>query len=90
MRVYLNEVDPAAFRQVPIDEFHAAMPQAAYVQVEPDFGAQALAVQGAPTIGTIEQEWSGFVETQDLAGLDRDRVRVMGERFLVEAKGEDR
>ncbi|HZA60756.1 MAG TPA: DNA repair exonuclease [Actinomycetota bacterium] len=89
VRVFLNEVDPAAFRQVPMEDFHEAMPAAAYVQVEPDFGAAALAVQGAPTIGTLEQEWAGYIESQDLAGLDRVRVKDLGERFLVEAKGEE-
>jgi DNA repair exonuclease SbcCD nuclease subunit len=89
VRVYLNEVDPAAYRQVPHGEFLEAMPSAVHVQVEPDFGAAALAVQGAPRIGTLEQEWAGFIESQELAGLERKRVAALGERFLVEAKGEE-
>jgi hypothetical protein len=88
-RVYLNEVDPAAYRQVPNAEFQEVMPAAVHVQVEPDYGLASLAVQGAPQIGTLEQEWSRFVEGQDLAGLDRKRVLRLGERFLVEAKGEE-
>ncbi|MGH2722914.1 MAG: metallophosphoesterase family protein [Actinomycetota bacterium] len=88
-RVYLNEVDPAAFRQVRQEDFLEVMPTAVHVQVEPDFGAAALAVQGAPTMGTLEQEWADYVRGQDLAGLDRDRVRSLGERFLVEARGEE-
>ena len=88
-RVFLNEVDPSAYRQVPNSEFQEAMPAAVHVQVEPDFGLSSLAVQGAPQIGTLEQEWASFVEGQDLAGLDRKRVLTLGERFLVEAKGEE-
>lgn len=89
VRLFLNEVDPAAYRQVPHAEFLEAMPRAVHVQLEPDFGAAAIAVQGLPQIGTLEQEWHGFIESQDLAGLDRKRVVHLGERFLVEAKGED-
>lgn len=88
VRVFLNEVDPAAYRQLRTEDFQEALQAAAYVQIEPDYGAAALAVQGAPTMGTLEQEWSGYLETQDLAGLDRDRVKTLGERFLVEAQGE--
>jgi DNA repair exonuclease SbcCD nuclease subunit len=89
VRVFLNEVDPAAYRQVPMAEFLEAMPRAVHVQVEPDFGAAALAVQGAPQIGTLEQEWAAYVEGQELAGLARNRVLTLGERFLVEAGGEE-
>lgn len=88
VRVYLNEVDPAAFRQVANEQFQEAVPGALWVQVEPDFGADPLAVQGGPQIGSLEQEWASYVEIQDLAGLDRPRVVELGTRFLEEAKGE--
>jgi DNA repair protein SbcD/Mre11 len=88
VRVFLNEVDPAAYRQVVQEEFQEAIPSALHVQVEPDFGAGALAVQAGVEMGTLEAEWGGYVEQQDLAGLDRDRVRSMGERLLVEAQGD--
>jgi DNA repair exonuclease SbcCD nuclease subunit len=88
VRVYLNEVDPAAFRQVANEQFQEAVPGAMWVQVEPDFGADALAMQGGPQIGSLEQEWVAYVEVQDLTGLDRPRVVELGTRFLEEAKGE--
>ena len=88
VRVFLNEVDPAAFRQVANEQFQEAVPSALLVQTEPDFGAGALPVQGGPRIGSLEDEWAGYVERQDLAGLDRDRVASMGARFLSDAKGE--
>lgn len=88
VRIYLNEVDPAAYRQVPHEEFRDAVPSAEYVQVEPDFGAAALAVQGGAEIGRLEAEWDTYVEGQDLAGLDRDRVRTTGLGFLEEAQRE--
>jgi DNA repair exonuclease SbcCD nuclease subunit len=88
VRIYLNDVDPAAYRQVATEQFQEAVPSALWVQVEPDFGAEALAVQGGPTIGSLEEEWVAYVEPQDLAGLDRDRVRELGIRFLEEAREE--
>ena len=87
-RVYLNHLDPAAYRQLSQDDFMAALPAAIHVQVQPEFDDASLSVQGGIEVGTLEAEWGTFVEGQDLAGLDRDRVRATGERFLVEAQGE--
>jgi hypothetical protein len=88
VRVFLDEVDQAAFRQVTPDEWREAVPQAIHVQVEPQYGAAALGVQGAPEIGRLEVEWDGYVERQDLSGVPRDRVRETGRRFLEEAQAE--
>lgn len=88
VRAYLNHVDPASFRQVANEQFQEAVPGALWVQVEPDYGAEALAVQGGATVGSLEQEWAAYVELQDLAGLERERVVSMGVRFLDEAQGE--
>jgi hypothetical protein len=88
VRVYLNEVDPASYRQVGLEQFQEAVPGALWVQVEPELGADAMAVQGGPTIGSIEQEWVSYVELQDLAGLERERVVSLGARFLEDARGE--
>jgi hypothetical protein len=59
-----------------------------WVQVEPDYGATAMAVQGGAQIGSLEQEWAAYVEPQDLAGLDRERVVTLGTRFMLDAKDE--
>jgi DNA repair protein SbcD/Mre11 len=88
VRVFLDEVDQAAFRQVTPDEWREAVPTAVHVQVEPQYGAAALGVQGAPEIGRLEVEWDGYVERQDLSGVPRDRVRETGRRFLEEAHAE--
>jgi DNA repair exonuclease SbcCD nuclease subunit len=88
VRVYLNQVDPASFRQVSNEQFQEAVPGALWVQVEPDYGATAMAVQGGAQIGSLEQEWAAYVEPQDLAGLDRERVVTLGARFLLDAKDE--
>jgi DNA repair exonuclease SbcCD nuclease subunit len=87
-RVFLNEVDGAAFRQVSVDDWQEAVPAAIHVQVEPGYALGALPVQAATTIGRLEAEWDGYVEGQDLAGLERDRVRDSGRRFLEAAQSE--
>jgi DNA repair exonuclease SbcCD nuclease subunit len=88
VRLFLNEVDPAAYRQLAQEDFGEVVPAALHVQVEPGYSAASLPVQGAPAIGRLEAEWGSYVERQDLAGLDRDRIRTTGERLLVEAQGE--
>ena len=88
VRVYLNEVDPASFRHVANERFQEAVPNALWVQVEPELGADPMAMQAGSTIGSLEREWAAYVDVQDLAGLDRDRVVSTGARFLDEAKGE--
>jgi DNA repair exonuclease SbcCD nuclease subunit len=87
-RVFLNHVDPAAYRQVSNEQFQEAVPGAVHVQVEPDFVAEPTAVQGAVEVRSLESEWAVYVETQDLAGLERERVVALGARFLEEARGE--
>ncbi|MGH2662398.1 MAG: metallophosphoesterase family protein [Actinomycetota bacterium] len=87
-RVFLNEVDPASYRQVTPDDWQEAVPAAVHVQPEPGYSLEALPVQAGSEIGRLEVEWDAYVEGQDLTGLDRDRVRETGRRFLVEAQGE--
>ena len=88
VRTYLNEVDPAVYRQVRNEEFQEAIASALWVQVEPDFGADALPVQGGPSIGSLEEEWIAYLEPQELVGVDRERIRDLGIGFLEAAVGE--
>jgi hypothetical protein len=88
VRIWLNAVDPAAYRQLTQGEFQETVPGALFVQIEPDWGADALSVQGGIEIGSLESEWGTYVDGQDLAGLDRPRVRDTGARFLEAARGE--
>jgi hypothetical protein len=83
----LNQVDPASFRPGRDGAVPGGRPGALW-QVEPDMGADAMAVQGGPTVGSLEQEWLAYVELQDLAGLERERVVSLGARFLEDARGD--
>lgn len=88
VRLFLNQVDPAAFRQLTVEDFREVVPAALHVQAEPDYALAALPVQGGSHIGRLEAEWDGYVEGQDLAGLERDRVRDTGRGFLEAAQAE--
>jgi DNA repair exonuclease SbcCD nuclease subunit len=88
VRAYLNLVDRAAFRQVANEQFQEAVPGALYVQVEPDAADDALPVQGGPMIGSLEHEWAGYVDLQDLGGVERDRIVTLGAGFLEAARGD--
>jgi DNA repair exonuclease SbcCD nuclease subunit len=88
VRVYLNDVEPSSYRQVPREAFAEAVPGALYVQPEAEFGAETYALQGGPEIVSLEQEWVTYVEGQELAGLDRGKVVETGRRFLDDAKDE--
>lgn len=88
VRIFLDEVDPGAYRQLGPDDFREAVPAALHVQVEPDFGEASLPVHGASHIGRLEAEWDRYVEGQDLAGLDRERIRRTGLRLLEAAQAE--
>ena len=89
VRIWLNAVDPAAYRQLAQGDFQETVPGALHVQVEPDWGAEAFAVQGGVQIGRLESEWGSYVDQQDLAGLERARVRELGAHYLAGARGEE-
>ena len=73
VRVYLNEVDPASFRQVASEQFHEAVPGAIWVQVEPDFGAEALSRPGRPHDRVAR---AGVGVLRRAAGSRRPRTRA--------------
>ncbi|HKX25489.1 MAG TPA: DNA repair exonuclease, partial [Actinomycetota bacterium] len=62
LRLFLNEVDPAGYRQLAQDDFAEVVPAALHVQVEPGYQLGSLPVQGAPSIGRLEAEWGSYVE----------------------------
>ena len=44
-----------------------------------------------PTMTNLSGQWDGYVEGQDLTGLERDRVRQLGHDYIgsaIEAAGE--
>ncbi|MHB1928940.1 MAG: metallophosphoesterase family protein [Acidimicrobiales bacterium] len=88
-RLFLEGVDPQAYRMLDLQAVRDAASAALHLKLEPQF--VSVAVQAAlPTVDTIGGQWDGYLAGQDLHGLDRDRIRGLGHRYLegaVEASG---
>ncbi len=83
-RLYLEGVDPQAYRMLDLQEVREAASGALFLKLEPQFIAVATASE-LPSVDTIGGQWDGYLEGQDLNGLDRDRVRVLGHDYLRDA-----
>ena len=88
-RLYLDGVDPAAYRMLDLEEVRDAASAALHLKLEPTF-ATTKAQTELPTMDTLGGQWDGYLQNQDLVGLDRDRVRRLGHEYIdgaVEAAG---
>jgi hypothetical protein len=60
-----------------------------YLKLEPQFTLVGTEVE-LPELDAMGARWERYIEDQDLTGLDRDRVRQLGLRYIdqaVEAAG---
>jgi DNA repair exonuclease SbcCD nuclease subunit len=88
-RLYLDGVDPAAYRMLDLHAVREAAGAALHVKLEPQFVATLAAAQ-LPRLDTLGAQWDGYVEHQDLTGLDRDRLVCLGHEYIdaaVESAG---
>jgi DNA repair exonuclease SbcCD nuclease subunit len=88
-RLYLEGVDPGAYRLLDMHAVREAAGRALHLKLEPQFAATATAA-ALPSIDTLGAQWEKFIADQDLTGLDRDRLRRMGHDYIdaaVEAAG---
>jgi hypothetical protein len=83
-RLYLDGVDPQAYRMLDLQAVRAAAAQALYLKLEPQFVSVATTSE-LPSVDTIGGQWDGYLANQDLVGLDRDRVRNLGHDYLRDA-----
>jgi hypothetical protein len=57
---------------------------ALHLALEPQF--QNVAVQAElPQVETLSGQWGSWLTHQDLTGLDRSRVRDLGQRYIEQA-----
>lgn len=88
-RLYLEGVDPAAYRMLDLHAVREAAAAALHLKLEPQF-ATAITHRELPRVDTLGGQWDGYLEGQDLTGLDRDRIRRLGHDYIeaaVEAAG---
>ena len=83
-RLYVDGVDPEAYRLLDIDAIREAAAHTLHFKMEPSFYGATLEVQIA-TLDDIPAQWDRYVEGQDLAGFDRDRIRTLGREYLARA-----
>jgi predicted phosphodiesterase len=88
-RLYLEGVDAGAYRMLDMQAVRDAAGTALHLKLEPQFAAAASAAQ-LPRLDSLGAQWDGYLQSQDLTGLDRGRVRRMGHELIdaaVEAAG---
>jgi DNA repair exonuclease SbcCD nuclease subunit len=83
-RLYLEGVDPEAYRLLDRQLLREVAGAALDLRLEPQFQAVAVSAE-LPRVETLGGQWDSFLTHQDLAGLDRDRVRDLGHRYLQDA-----
>jgi DNA repair exonuclease SbcCD nuclease subunit len=83
-RLYLDGVDPQAYRMLDLQAVRDTASAALYLKLEPQFVSMATASE-LPSVDTIGGQWDSYLEGQDLTGLDRDRLRILGHDYLRDA-----
>ena len=84
-RLYLEGVDPEAYRLLDLQAVREEASAALYLKLEPQFGQVGTRVEDLPDLDAMGARWERYVEDQDLTGLDRDRVRSLGLQYLDRA-----
>jgi DNA repair exonuclease SbcCD nuclease subunit len=83
-RLYLDGVDPEAYRMLDRQAVADAARAGLYLKLEPQFTAVGTSVE-LPEMDAMGAWWERYLDKQDLTGLDRDRVRRLGLEYLDRA-----
>ena len=83
-RLYIDGVDPDVYRMLDMQAVRDASAAALALKLEPQYVATTMHAE-LPTVSSLGSQWDGYVEGQDLTGLDRGRVRDLGHEYLDQA-----
>jgi DNA repair exonuclease SbcCD nuclease subunit len=83
-RLYLEGVDPEAYRLLDLEAVRDAASGALHLKLEPQFVAVTNSVE-LPDLTAMGSRWDHYLADQDLTGLDRERIRQLGHRYLDQA-----
>ncbi|HET6963845.1 MAG TPA: metallophosphoesterase [Acidimicrobiales bacterium] len=83
-RLYVEGVDPEVWRLLDHLAIRDAAAAGLHLKLEPSFVAAAMHAE-LPTVSGLGAQWDSYVGGQDLTGLDRDRVRLLGHEYLDRA-----
>ncbi len=85
-RLYLDGVDPEAYRLLDLQAVRGAAGAALHLKLEPTF-AGVLAQADLPELESMPARWDAYLDSPgtDLTGYDRDRIRRLGHDYLAAA-----
>jgi len=83
-RLYLEGVDPEGYRLLDVEAVREAARAGLFLKLEPQFGSVTSDAE-LPELDAMGARWESYVETQDLTGLDRERIRQLGLHYLDRA-----
>jgi hypothetical protein len=89
-RLYLENVDPEVYRLLDTQAVRDAAGAALLLKLEPQFLATTMHAE-LPSISNLTGQWDGYLEGQDLTGLDRHRIEDLGHDYIgaaIEAAGD--
>ncbi len=83
-RLYLEGVDPEAYRLLDRQAVREAAGAALDLRLEAQFPDIAVPAE-LPRVETLGGQWDSWLAHQDLTGFDRERVRGLGRHYIEEA-----
>jgi DNA repair exonuclease SbcCD nuclease subunit len=85
-RLYLDGVDPEAYRLLDLHAVRDAASAALHLKIEPTFNG-VLAQADLPELESMPARWDAYLDSPgtDLTGYDRDRIRTTGHEYLTAA-----
>lgn len=83
-RLYIDEVEPEAYRLLDLDAVRSAGAAALHLKLEPRFTNTTVYVD-LPDLDTMPARWDRYLDDQDLTGYDRPRIASLGEQYLSNA-----
>jgi DNA repair exonuclease SbcCD nuclease subunit len=88
-RLYLNDVDPEAYRLLDLQAVREAAAAGLFLKIEPTF-LNASGQTEFQTIDDLGARWNDYLTSPslDLTGFDRDRLKQMGLQYIDRATEE--
>ena len=83
-RLYIDGVDPAAYRLLDLAEVRDVAGAALHLKLAPSFAESATPVE-LPDMDSMGARWDRYLEGQDMIGYDRVKVATMGHGYLAQA-----
>jgi DNA repair exonuclease SbcCD nuclease subunit len=83
-RLYVDGVDPEAWRLLDVEAVRALADAALLLKLEPSFAGVHANVE-LPDMDSMPSRWARYLADQDLTGYDRPRLESLGQEYLSRA-----